>query len=60
MKRRQFAARAAAAFAATAAAPWVFAQDRTVRILVGFPPGGSVDVVRACWPTRCACRSART
>ncbi|SEJ90965.1 MULTISPECIES: Bug family tripartite tricarboxylate transporter substrate binding protein [unclassified Variovorax] len=45
MKRRQFAARTAAAFAATAAAPWVFAQDRTVRILVGFPPGGSADVV---------------
>jgi len=46
MKRRQFAARAAAALAATAAAPLVFAQqDRTVRILVGFPPGGSVDVV---------------
>ncbi len=46
MKRRQFAAQSAAAFAVAAAAPLVFAQqDRTVRILVGFPPGGSADVV---------------
>ncbi|HVZ46160.1 MAG TPA: Bug family tripartite tricarboxylate transporter substrate binding protein [Ramlibacter sp.] len=41
MKRRHFAAFAAA----TLAAPAVFAQDRTVKILVGFPPGGSVDVI---------------
>jgi tripartite-type tricarboxylate transporter receptor subunit TctC len=47
MKRRQFAAQAAAVIAATAVAPsMAFAQqDRAVRILVGFPPGGSADVV---------------
>jgi tripartite-type tricarboxylate transporter receptor subunit TctC len=47
MKRRQFAAQAAAVIATTAIAPTMaFAQqDRAVRILVGFPPGGSVDVV---------------
>ena len=41
MKRRQFAALAAA----VVAAPQVLAQDRTTKILVGFPPGGSVDVI---------------
>lgn len=41
MKRRQFAAIAAAAVTA----PQVLAQDRTVKIVVGFPPGGSVDVI---------------
>ncbi|TFZ07609.1 Bug family tripartite tricarboxylate transporter substrate binding protein [Ramlibacter humi] len=41
MKRRHFAAAAAA----TLAVPAVFAQDRTVKILVGFPPGGSADVI---------------
>jgi tripartite-type tricarboxylate transporter receptor subunit TctC len=41
MKRRHFAALAATTFAL----PAVLAQDRTVRILVGFPPGGSVDVI---------------
>lgn len=41
MKRRQFAALAAATFAV----PAVLAQDRTLKILVGFPPGGSVDVI---------------
>jgi tripartite-type tricarboxylate transporter receptor subunit TctC len=41
MKRRQFSALAAA----TLAAPLVRAQERALRILVGFPPGGSVDVV---------------
>ena len=41
MQRRHFAALAAT----TLAAPRVWAQDRTVRLLVGFPPGGSVDVV---------------
>ena len=46
MKRRQFAAQAAAVIAATAVAPMALAQqDRTIRILVGFPPGGSADVV---------------
>lgn len=47
MKRRQFAAQAAAVIATTAIAPTMaFAQqDRAVRVLVGFPPGGSVDVV---------------
>lgn len=44
MKRRQFTALAAAA-AAGIALPAARAQDRTVRILVGFPPGGSADVV---------------
>jgi tripartite-type tricarboxylate transporter receptor subunit TctC len=41
MKRRHFAALAAA----TLAVPAVLAQDRTLKILVGFPPGGSVDVI---------------
>ncbi|RZL86195.1 MAG: ABC transporter substrate-binding protein [Variovorax sp.] len=41
MKRRHFSALAAGAFAA----PLAFAQERTTRILVGFPPGGSADVV---------------
>lgn len=41
MQRRHFTALAAAALAA----PAVFAQDRTLKILVGFPPGGSVDVI---------------
>jgi tripartite-type tricarboxylate transporter receptor subunit TctC len=41
MKRRLFAALAGAALAA----PAVLAQDRTMKILVGFPPGGSADVI---------------
>jgi tripartite-type tricarboxylate transporter receptor subunit TctC len=41
MKRRHFAALAGAALAA----PAVLAQDRTMRILVGFSPGGSADVI---------------
>jgi len=41
MKRRHFAALAAA----TLASPLVPAQERTTRILVGFPPGGSADAV---------------
>src|SRR5438309_2033630 len=41
MKRRHFAALAGAALAA----PAVLAQDRTIRIMVGFPPGGSADVI---------------
>jgi len=41
MKRRHFAALAAASLALPAA----FAQDRTMRILVGFPPGGSADII---------------
>lgn len=45
MQRRQFAAQAAAVITATALAPLAFAQERTVRILIGFPPGGSADVV---------------
>jgi tripartite-type tricarboxylate transporter receptor subunit TctC len=45
MKRRQFAAQAAAVIAVTATAPMAFAQERTTRILIGFPPGGSADVV---------------
>jgi tripartite-type tricarboxylate transporter receptor subunit TctC len=41
MKRRHFAAAAAA----TLALPAAFAQDRTMRVLVGFPPGGSADII---------------
>jgi tripartite-type tricarboxylate transporter receptor subunit TctC len=41
MKRRHFAALAGAALAA----PAVLAQDRTLRIWVGFPPGGTADVI---------------
>ncbi|KQT13466.1 Bug family tripartite tricarboxylate transporter substrate binding protein [Ramlibacter sp. Leaf400] len=41
MKRRQFAALAAASLALPAA----LAQDRTMKILVGFPPGGSADTI---------------
>ncbi|MGE4241356.1 Bug family tripartite tricarboxylate transporter substrate binding protein [Ramlibacter sp.] len=41
IKRRHFAALAAASLAA----PAVLAQDRTTRIWVGFPPGGSADVI---------------
>jgi tripartite-type tricarboxylate transporter receptor subunit TctC len=41
MQRRHFAALAAA----TLAAPAAFAQERTLRIMVGFPPGGSADVI---------------
>ena len=44
MKRRQFATLAAAS-AAALAAPALLAQERTMKILVGFPPGGSVDVI---------------
>jgi len=41
MKRRHFAAAAAASLALPAA----FAQDRTMKILVGFAPGGSADII---------------
>ena len=44
MKRRQFATLAATS-AAALAAPALLAQERTMKILVGFPPGGSVDVI---------------
>jgi tripartite-type tricarboxylate transporter receptor subunit TctC len=44
MKRRHFAALAGAALAALAA-PTVLAQERTMKIMVGFPPGGSADVI---------------
>lgn len=40
MKRRSFALAAASVMAVPS-----FAQERPVRILVGFPPGGSVDVI---------------
>jgi tripartite-type tricarboxylate transporter receptor subunit TctC len=42
IKRRHFNALAAAAAALAVPA---FAQERTLKILVGFPPGGSVDVI---------------
>jgi tripartite-type tricarboxylate transporter receptor subunit TctC len=41
MKRRQFTALAAA----TLAAPAVLAQERTMKIWIGFPPGGSADTI---------------
>jgi tripartite-type tricarboxylate transporter receptor subunit TctC len=41
MKRRHFAALAGAALAA----PAVLAQDKTIKIMVGFAPGGSADVI---------------
>jgi len=41
MKRRHFAALAAASLAAPAA----LAQERTTKIWIGFPPGGSADVI---------------
>src|SRR3954454_6447714 len=41
MKRRHFAALAVASFALPAA----LAQERTIKIWVGFPPGGSADVI---------------
>src|SRR5688572_28448486 len=45
MQRRHFAALAAATLAAALAAPAAIAQDRTIKILVGFPPGGSADTI---------------
>lgn len=45
MHRRSFTVRTAALAAAAFAAAPLFAQERTVKILVGFPPGGSVDVI---------------
>ncbi|MFM9999630.1 MAG: tripartite tricarboxylate transporter substrate-binding protein, partial [Burkholderiaceae bacterium] len=44
MKRRQIAA-IAAVLAIAVAAPAALAQDKTLKILVGFPPGGSVDMI---------------
>lgn len=44
MKRRHLAALAAAALSVLAA-PAALAQERSLKILVGFPPGGSVDVI---------------
>ncbi len=44
MQRRQFTAYATALAAATLA-PAVHAQERTIKLMVGFPPGGSVDQV---------------
>ena len=41
MKRSQFAVFAAAALAA----PAVLAQERTMKIWIGFPPGGSADTI---------------
>jgi tripartite-type tricarboxylate transporter receptor subunit TctC len=44
MKRRQIAA-VAALVASAFALPTALAQERTTRIFVGFPPGGSADVI---------------
>lgn len=42
--RRTILVRAAAGLAATVALPrWAFAQDTPIRIVVGYPPGGSTD-----------------
>jgi tripartite-type tricarboxylate transporter receptor subunit TctC len=41
MKRRQFTALTAA----TLAVPAVLAQERTMKIWIGFPPGGSADTI---------------
>ena len=41
MQRRQFTALAAA----TLTAPAVLAQERTMKIWIGFPPGGSADTI---------------
>jgi tripartite-type tricarboxylate transporter receptor subunit TctC len=41
MQRRQFAALAAA----TLAVPAALAQERTMKIWIGFPPGGSADTI---------------
>ena len=48
MQRRRIAVAAAftAALGTTLGSPWVLAQDKPpLRILVGFPPGGSADIV---------------
>lgn len=44
MRRRQFAALVTAS-AAAFAVPAALAQDKLIKILVGFPPGGSVDTI---------------
>ena len=44
MKRRHLAAIAVLA-ASASALPSAFAQERTTKIVVGFPPGGSADVI---------------
>lgn len=44
MLNRRRLALAAAALASSLALP-AFAQDRSIKILVGFPPGGSADVI---------------
>ena len=41
MKRRDFTALAAAGLLPTAHAQ----SDKTLKVLVGFPPGGSIDIV---------------
>jgi tripartite-type tricarboxylate transporter receptor subunit TctC len=43
-----------AALLAAMATP-VHAQTGTIRLLVGFPPGGGTDVIARCWP-----KSSRT
>lgn len=45
MKRRALASLATIALATAFASPLAFAQDKSIKILIGFPPGGSVDVV---------------
>ncbi|MGB3068367.1 MAG: Bug family tripartite tricarboxylate transporter substrate binding protein [Ottowia sp.] len=45
MKRRTLAALAACALVSAFASPLAHAQGKTIKILIGFPPGGSVDVV---------------
>ena len=45
MQRRQFSAALGLAAASSLTAPWVHAQNHTLRILVGFPPGGGTDAI---------------
>ncbi|MRD49229.1 Bug family tripartite tricarboxylate transporter substrate binding protein [Caenimonas koreensis] len=45
MKRRHFTALAATAITGAFTVPAALAQDKTIKILVGFPPGGSADVI---------------
>ena len=45
ISRRRFSTCLLGAASATLAAPWVHAQSHTLRILVGFPPGGGTDAI---------------